>query len=199
MHMGIPLDFYIKYSEYKRLHHFDKLILWISVDKEMEKFQENTDLLDIIGLAHQVLNPVEIAQPRFVLSEDETLPDLDFSEVIGDSIEESEMKNFFNSVIQTKETCDISSRKSAIKNRRQSSALPESEEKRERKRERNRIAARRSRYKKHKMIENLERQIQELKTKNTLCNDTYFQLKAEFQGLTEKIKFHIQKGCELYT
>lgn len=163
----------------------------------MEKIQENTDLLDIIGLAHQVLNPTELTQPKLMLSEDEsTLPDLDFANVAEDTLEENEMKNFFNSLVQAKETT-ISNSLIEKRNKKKNNSEYESEEKKEKKRERNRIAARRSRYKKHKMIENLEKQIEELKRRNTLYNDTYYKLKAESQGLFEKIKFHKQKGCEL--
>lgn len=67
----------------------------------------------------------------------------------------------------------------------------------EHKRERNRIAARKCRYRKLERIENLESKVKELKTTNARLSESSNQLKEQVSKLRLQITQHIQRGCNI--
>ncbi|CAD5125121.1 unnamed protein product [Dimorphilus gyrociliatus] len=67
----------------------------------------------------------------------------------------------------------------------------------EHKRERNRIAARKCRFRKLERIENLEGKVKELKNINAKLSESSNQLKEQVSRLKHQISQHIHRGCTI--
>merc|ERR1712061_850785 len=67
----------------------------------------------------------------------------------------------------------------------------------ERKRERNRIAATKCRMRKMERIAQLDQEVAELKSQNTMLGQVGERLRAEVQTLKTRLKEHVGSGCQV--